>query len=107
MSDLIADDYTPLLNTSELRGPGKIFEQVTTEGGGGFSRRTRLCDQWTGVYITEKWSDAATEQVAFDGLAMGRPYVLYCLDETDADGAEYQAVAISWRYPTPDGSRPE
>ena len=104
MTIIYPDSYA-LLNSSEFRGTGKITENVTTSGGGGFSRRVRVYDQQSGMLLTQAYSSAETQIVMFEGLALNRPYVLYALDETDGDLAEYQAVAISHRFASVDGSQ--
>lgn len=65
------------------------------------SRRVRLCDQITGRLAREQWSDLETGEVDFQYIRQG-PWVLYALDHT----GEYEAVAISDRLATLDGSRP-
>jgi len=65
------------------------------------SRRVRLCDQRSGRLVREQWSDPVTGLVTFEQLREG-PWVLYSLDHT----GEFEAVAISDRVATVDGSRP-
>ncbi len=65
------------------------------------SRRVRLCDQRNGRLVREQWSDPVTGLVTFEQLREG-PWVLYALDHTH----EHEAVAISDRLATADGSRP-
>jgi len=64
------------------------------------SRRVRLHDQRSGRLVREQWSDPATGNVDFQYLREG-PWVLYALDHT----YEHEAVAISDRLATVDGSR--
>ena len=65
------------------------------------SRRVRLYDQHSGRIVREQWSDPATGNVDFQYLREG-PWVLYALDHT----GEHEAVIISDRLATADGSRP-
>lgn len=65
------------------------------------SRRVRLHDQRSGRLVREQWSDPTTGNVDFQYLREG-PWVLYALDHT----FEHEAVAISDRLATVDGSRP-
>jgi hypothetical protein len=64
-------------------------------------RRVRLCDQRTGRHVQQQWSDPETGEVDFQNIRQG-PWVLYALDHT----LEHEAVAISDRLATTDGSRP-
>lgn len=64
-------------------------------------RRVRLCDQASGTLVREGWSDAVTGDITFPFLSPG-PWALYALDHT----GEFEAVAISDRLATVDGSRP-
>ncbi len=65
------------------------------------SRCVRLHDQPSGRIVREQWSDPVTGNVDFQYLRAG-PWVLYALDHT----YEHEAVAISDRLATVDGSRP-
>ena len=65
------------------------------------SRRVRVCDQVSGRCVREQWSDPNNGAVEFQYLREG-PWVLYALDHT----YEHEAVAISDRLATADGSRP-
>lgn len=64
-------------------------------------RRVRLCDQKSGRLIHEQWHDLDSDTVDFQNIRQG-PWVLYALDHT----GEHEAVAISDRLATADGSRP-
>lgn len=82
-------------------GPLQIIEPVTRLNSAIYPRRVRLCDQQSGRLVREAWNDPDTGNVTFDFLRAG-PWVLYALDHT----GEYEAVAISDRLATADGSRP-
>jgi len=83
-------------------GPLRIIEPVTRLNVvPPQSRRVRLHDQRSGRLVREQWSDPTTGEVDFQYLREG-PWVLYALDHT----FEHEAVAISDRLATADGSRP-
>ncbi len=83
-------------------GPLRVIEPVTRLNAiPPQSRRVRLCDQPSGRVVREQWSDPTTGEVDFQYLREG-PWVLYALDHT----YEHEAVAISDRLATVDGSRP-
>ncbi|MBL0320608.1 MAG: hypothetical protein IPP74_15130 [Alphaproteobacteria bacterium] len=78
----------------------KIIEPVTRLNSPAY-HKVRLIDQARGELIREKWSDKITGNVEFDYLTEG-PWVLYAIDHT----YEFEAVAISDRMATVDGTRP-
>lgn len=82
-------------------GPLKIIEPVTRLNSAIYPRRVRLHDQISGRLVREAWNDPATGDVTFEYLREG-PWVLYALDHTN----EFEAVAVSDRLATSDGSRP-
>jgi len=93
---------TPLRRDMEDGGPLRVIEPVTRLNAiPPQSRRVRLCDQRSGRLVREQWSDSTTGEVDFQYLREG-PWVLYALDHT----FEHEAVAISDRLATVDGSRP-
>lgn len=89
-----------LRRNMEDGGPFSIIEPVT-ELNSPISRRVRLCDQPSGRIVWEAWSDPVTGNVTFSKIRSG-PWILYSFDHEE----DYQAVAISHRYATLDGSRP-
>lgn len=82
-------------------GPGRVIETVTRLNAPERAR-VRLCDERSGMFLREAWSDAVTGDVEFRDLALAVPYVLYALDQTGT----YEAVIIQSRYATLDGARP-
>ncbi len=92
----------PLRRDMEDGGPLSIVEPVTRLNAvPPQSRRVRLHDQRSGRLVREQWSDPTTGEVDFQYLREG-PWILYALDHT----GEHEAVAISDRLATVDGSRP-
>lgn len=93
---------TTLRVNKEFGGLLRIIEPVTRLNAvPPQSRRVRLHDQLTGYLVREQWSDPVSGYVDFQYLRAG-PWVLYALDHT----GEHEAVAISDRLATADGSRP-
>lgn len=83
-------------------GAYRVIEQVTRLNSvPPEARRVRMCDQKNGRCVREQWSDLTTGNVDFQYVRQG-PWVLYALDHT----GEHEAVAISDRLATVDGSRP-
>jgi hypothetical protein len=64
-------------------------------------RRVRLLDSVSGRIVREQWSDPVTGLVDFQNLREG-PWDLYAKDHT----FEFEAVAVSDRLATTDGTRP-
>ena len=100
------DPVTGLIIPSGYRrdiydGGGLSITEPVTRMNSPVSRRVRLCDQRSGRLVREQWSDPVTGLVTFEQLREG-PWVLYSLDHT----GEFEAVAISDRLATADGSRP-
>jgi len=86
----------------EHGGPLRIIEPVTRLNSEiEQSRRVRLYDQRSGRLVREQWHDLDSDTVDFQYIREG-PWVLYALDHTH----EHEAVAISDRIATVDGSRP-
>ena len=92
----------PLLRIDRQDGGAlSITEPVTRLNAPVAGRRVLLIDQKSSRAVRMAWSTADTGWVTFSNITEG-PWVLYALDHT----GEFEAVAISDRLATADGSRP-